>query len=100
MMLQMKIKMKRHQDWKNENQKVKLQYIQPCLTYKKDVALMEFKIYFCYWFIFWHSYIAVIPLLMIQVFDTYAFLCFIANNYCTVESEFMLHLQTVVTFAF
>jgi len=45
--------------------------------------------------------LAVIPLLMIQVFDTYAFLCFAADNYCTTESQFSLHFhQTVVTFAF
>jgi len=45
--------------------------------------------------------LAVIPLLMIQVFDTYAFLCLAADNYCTMESQFTLHFhQTVVTFAF
>jgi len=45
--------------------------------------------------------LAIIPLLMIQVFDTYAFLCLAADNYCTMESQFTLHFhQTVVTFAF
>ena len=43
----------------------------------------------------------VVPLLLIQMFDTYAFLCFAADNYCSTEAEYNLHLdQTAFTFGF
>ena len=42
-----------------------------------------------------------VPLLMIQIFDTYAYLCFTADNYCNTSSQYKLHLdQTAMTFAF
>lgn len=45
--------------------------------------------------------LAVVPLLMIQMFDTYAFLCLTADNYCSMRSEYKLHLdQTGITFGF
>ena len=45
--------------------------------------------------------LAVVPLLMIQIFDTYAYLCFTADNYCNMSSQYKLHLdQTAMTFAF
>ena len=45
--------------------------------------------------------LAVVPLLMIQIFDTYAYLCFTADNYCNTSSQYKLHLdQTAMTFAF
>jgi len=45
--------------------------------------------------------LAVVPLPLIQVFDTYAFLCFTGDNYCSLKSEYKLHLdQTALTFAF
>ena len=43
----------------------------------------------------------IVPLLMIQMFDTYAFLCFASDNYCNMRAEYRLHLdQTAVTFGF
>lgn len=43
----------------------------------------------------------IVPLLMIQMFDTYAFLCFAADNYCSMTAEYNLHLdQTAITFGF
>jgi len=45
--------------------------------------------------------LAVVPLLLIQVFDTYSFLCFTDDSYCTLREEYSLHLdKTVITFAF
>ena len=45
--------------------------------------------------------LAVVPLLMIQILDTYAYLCFTANSYCNMRSQYKLHLdQTAMTFAF
>ena len=45
--------------------------------------------------------LAVVPLQLIQVFDTYAFLCFTGDNYCSLNAEYKLHLdQTALTFAF
>jgi len=45
--------------------------------------------------------LAVVPLLIIQMFDTYAFLCMAADNYCTMRAQYKLHLdQTAVTFGF
>ena len=44
---------------------------------------------------------AVIPLFTLQIFDTYAFLCFAADNSCTRSDEYTLHFhQTVITFSF
>jgi len=44
---------------------------------------------------------AVIPLFTLQIFDTYAFLCFTADNSCTVTDEYTLHFhQTLITFLF
>ena len=44
---------------------------------------------------------AVIPLLIIQMYDTYAFLCFTADSYCSTSEEYNLHLdQTAFTFGF
>ena len=43
----------------------------------------------------------VVPLLLIQMFDTYAFLCLAADNYCSKKAEYNLHLdQTAFTFGF
>ena len=41
-----------------------------------------------------------IPLLIIQMFDTYTLLCFGADNYCSDSDEYRLNLdQTAITFA-
>ena len=45
----------------------------------------------------------IVPLLMIQMFDTYAFLCLAEDRYCTtdLEAQYNLHLdQTAITFGF
>ena len=52
-------------------------------------------------FIRFIAQLAVVPLLMIQILDTYAYLCFTANSYCNMRSQYQLHLdQTAMTFAF
>ena len=44
---------------------------------------------------------ATVPLLMIQAFDTYAFLCFTGNSYCTKTTQYDIPLgQASFTFAF
>ena len=44
---------------------------------------------------------ATVPLLMIQAFDTYAFLCFTGNEYCTETTQYDIPLgQAAFTFAF
>ena len=44
---------------------------------------------------------ATVPLLMIQAFDTYAFLCFTGNQYCTVTAQYDIPLgQVAFTFGF
>ena len=44
---------------------------------------------------------AVIPLFTLQIFDTYAFLCFVADSFCSRTDESILHFhQTVITFLF
>ena len=43
----------------------------------------------------------IVPLLLILMFDTYAFLCFADDSYCTISAEYKLHLdQTAFTFGF
>ena len=43
----------------------------------------------------------VVPMLIIQMYDSYAFLCFAADSYCTTRDEYNLHLdQTAFTFGF
>ena len=45
--------------------------------------------------------LATVPLLMIQMLDTYAFLCLTKDNYCTRRAQYNLHLdQTAITFGF
>ena len=45
--------------------------------------------------------LCVVPLLIIQMYDTYAFLCFAEDSYCTTREEYNLHLdQTAFTFGF
>ena len=52
-------------------------------------------------FIRFIAQLAVVPLLMIQILDTYAYLCFTANSYCNMRAQYKLHLdQTAMTFAF
>ena len=52
-------------------------------------------------FIQFFAQLAVVPLLLIQLFDTYAFLCFTADSYCSMRDEYKLHLdQTALTFGF
>ena len=52
-------------------------------------------------FIRFIAQLAVVPLLMIQILDTYAYLCFTANSYCNMRSQYKLHLdQTAITFGF
>lgn len=47
------------------------------------------------------AHLAVVVFLMFQMLDTYAFLCFFADNYCTTREEYKLHLhQTGITFGF
>ena len=47
------------------------------------------------------SQLTIVPLLMIQMLDTYAFLCLTADNYCTRAAQYDLHLdQTLITFGF
>ena len=73
-----------------------LSHIQEGCSYGVQITLHLFLV-----LVLFLAQLAVIPLLMIQVFDTYAFLCFAADNYCTMESQFTLHFhQTVVTFGF
>ena len=44
---------------------------------------------------------ATVPLLMVQAFDTYAFLCFTGNQYCTPTAQYDIPLgQAAFTFAF
>lgn len=44
---------------------------------------------------------ATVPLLMIQAFDTYAFICFTGNEYCSATAQYDIPLgQTAITFAF
>ena len=44
---------------------------------------------------------ATVPLLMVQAFDTYAFLCFTGNQYCTPTTQYEIPLgQAAFTFAF
>jgi len=60
-----------------------------------------FHVFFC--IIRFVAQLATIPLLIIQLFDTYAFLCFSAGtgDYCTRRGKYKLHLdQTAITFGF
>ena len=44
---------------------------------------------------------ATVPLLMVQAFDTYAFLCFTGNEYCSETTQYDIPLsQAAFTFAF
>ena len=52
-------------------------------------------------FIRFIAQLAVVPLLMIQILDTYAYLCFTANSYRNMRAQYKLHLdQTAMIFAF
>lgn len=45
--------------------------------------------------------LAVVPLLMVQIFDTYTFLCLAESDYCDMISQYRLHLvQTALSFSF
>ena len=44
---------------------------------------------------------AAVPLLMVQAFDTYAFICFTGNEYCSATAQYDIPLgQAAITFAF
>jgi len=89
---------------KRSNLSMKQQYIRTALSkiQKKRCSYgVQAVLHLILFLILFLAQLAIIPLLMIQVFDTYAFLCLAADNYCTMESQFTLHFhQTVVTFAF
>ena len=45
--------------------------------------------------------LATVPLLTLQMFDTYALLCFGASDYCSTTSKYKFHaVQVAITFAF
>ena len=45
--------------------------------------------------------LSVVPLLIVQMFDTYTLLCLAERDYCDSESQYRLHLdQTALSFAF
>ena len=98
------LKKRSHKNHKRSNLSMKQQYIRTALSkiQKKRCSYgVQAVLHLILFLILFLAQLAIIPLLMIQVFDTYAFLCLAADNYCTMESQFTLHFhQTVVTFAF
>ena len=65
--------------------------------------LTHICIHFVLWFIRFLAQLALVPLLMIQMLDTYAFLCIntVFKSYCTGGEEYDLHLdQTAISFGF
>ena len=74
-------------------------YISGCYDWCKFVTHYSIHIILC--IIRYLAQLVIVPLLMIQMYDTYAFLCLAADNYCTPGSEYDLHLdQTAITFGF
>ena len=61
----------------------------------------QFSIHFILLVFQFISQLAVVPLLLIKVFDTYGYLCFSHDSYCTMTEEYSLHLhKTAITFGF
>ena len=47
------------------------------------------------------SQLASVPLVLLQIFDTYSFLCFSPNSYCSHTTEYKLSLlQTIIALLF
>lgn len=47
------------------------------------------------------SKLASVPLVLLQIFDTYSFLCFSPNSYCSHTTEYKLSLlQTIIALLF
>ena len=47
------------------------------------------------------SQLITVPLLLLQIFDSYSLLCFTPDPYCSHTTEYQLHLlQTVITLIF
>ena len=66
------------------------------LRYKLQAAF--FIVLKCVQFI---AQLAIVPLLIMQMLDTYTFICFTANSYCSTRAEYNLHLdKTAFTFGF
>lgn len=63
--------------------------------------IVQIITFFIIKFIQYLAQLSIVPLLIIQMFDTYAFLCFAADNYCSTKAQYDLHLhQTFFTFGF
>jgi len=61
----------------------------------------HFLVFFLLNFAQFMAQFAVVPLLLVQMFDTYTLLCFAEEDYCSAENQNRLHLdQTAITFAF
>ena len=49
----------------------------------------------------YHSCMATVPLLLLQIFDTYSFLCFSPDSYCSHTTEYKQHVvQAAITLFF
>jgi len=61
----------------------------------------HFLVFFLLNFAQFMAQFAVVPLLLVQMFDTYTLLCIAEEDYCSSENQNRLHLdQTALTFAF
>ena len=62
---------------------------------------LEYLIHIPLYVLKYISQLASVPLLLLQIFDTYSFLCFSPNSYCSRTTEYEVHLlQTGITLLF
>jgi len=87
------------------NKKLKSPNVITAVSNRYDKRSWMYILHYCFhiflWVVQFFSQLSVVPLLLIQMFDTYAFLCFTGDSYCSLRAEYKLHLdQTALTFAF
>ena len=65
-------------------------------------CLWYYVIYSFFLIVKYLAQLATVPLILMQIFDSYSLLCFVPNDeYCTRTSEYRIHaVQTIITVSF
>ena len=72
-----------------------------CYNYFPNVSLLKSIIRIILFAVKYISQLVTVPLLLLQIFDTYSFLCFLPDSHCSNTTEYNMHLyQAAITLFF
>ena len=72
-----------------------------CYNYFPNISLLKSMIRIILFAVKYISQLVTVPLLLLQIFDTYSFLCFLPDSHCSNTTEYNMHLyQAAITLFF